>query len=88
MKKNICVILVFILIVLNFIFCDSSRNKYYEKSNIVMDMVVILSVYGENFKEVVEESFKKLDEINEMVSINIDISDIYKINNLLGESYV
>lgn len=88
MKKNICALLVFISIVLNFTSCDSSRNKYYEKSNIVMDTVVTLSAYGENSKEAVEESFKKLDEINEMASTNIDTSDIYKINNSSGENYV
>jgi thiamine biosynthesis lipoprotein len=53
-----------------------------------MDTAVTLSAYGENSKEAVEESIKRLDEINEMASTNISTSDIYKINNASGKSYV
>ena len=53
-----------------------------------MDTAVTLSASGENSKEAVEESFKKLDEINEMASTNISTSDVYKINNASGKSYV
>ena len=88
MKKIICPLIACISIILICSSCANSKNKYYEKSNIVMDTAVTLSAYGENSKEAVEESFKKLDEINEMASTNISTSDVYKINNASGKSYV
>ncbi len=88
MKKSICVLIAFISVVLNFTSCDSSKNQSYKKSNIVMDTAVTLSAYGANSKKAVEESFKKLDEINEMASTTISDSDVYKINSSSGSSYV
>ncbi|WP_026886073.1 FAD:protein FMN transferase [Clostridium beijerinckii] len=87
MKKNLCLLISFIFIIsLNG--CSNGKNKYYEKSNIVMDTAVTLSAYGANSKEAVEESFKRLDEINDMASTTIETSDIYKINSLSGKEYV
>ena len=88
MKKNLCIFIILILIISNLISCTNSKNQYYEKSNIVMDTVVTLSAYGANSKEAVEESFKRLNEINEMASTNISTSDIYKINSSSGIEYV
>lgn len=87
MKKIICALTTCILTVSICSSCASQKNKYYEKSNIVMDTAVTLSASGENSKEAVEESFKRLDEINEMASANIDTSDVYKINSTSGKSY-
>ena len=88
MKKNLCIFIILILIISNLISCTNNKNQYYEKSNIVMDTVVTLSAYGANSKEAVEESFKRLNEINEMASTNISTSDIYKINSSSGIEYV
>ncbi|BCZ44600.1 FAD:protein FMN transferase [Clostridium gelidum] len=88
MKKIICASIACISMALICTSCASQKNQYYEKSNIVMDTAVTLSASGANSKEAVEESFKKLDEINEMASTNIETSDIYKINNASGKSYV
>jgi len=88
MKKIIYPLIICISIILICISCTSSKNKYYEKTNIVMDTAVTLNAYGENSKEAVEESFKKLDEINEMASANISTSDVFKINDASGKSYV
>ena len=88
MKKIIYLLIICISIILICISCTNSKNKYYEKTNIVMDTAVTLNAYGENSKEAVEESFKKLDEINEMASANISTSDVFKINDASGKSYV
>lgn len=88
MKKIIYPLIIGILIILICISCTNSKNKYYEKTNIVMDTAVTLNAYGENSKEAVEESFKKLDEINEMASANISTSDVFKINESSGKGYV
>jgi len=88
MKKIICTLITCISIVLICISCANNKNQYYEKSNIVMDTAVTLSASGENSKEAVEESFKKLDEINAMASTTISTSDVYKINSSSGKGYV
>ena len=88
MKKIICALIACISIVLNFSSCASINKQSYQKSNIVMDTAVTLSAYGKDSKEAVEESFKKLDEIDEMASTTISGSDVYKINNCSGKSYV
>ena len=88
MKKIICTLIACISIGLICSSCANKKNQHYEKSNIVMDTAVTLSAYGENSKEAVEESFKKLDEINEMASVSISTSDVYKINSASGKSYV
>ena len=88
MKKIICTLIACILIVLIYISCANQNNQYYEKSNIVMDTAVTLSASGENSKEAVEESLKRLDEINEMASTSITTSDVYKINSSSGKNYV
>lgn len=75
MKKIIYTLVVCILIVLSCSACAGMKGNYYEKSNIVMDTAVTLSAYGKNSKEAVEESFKRLKEIEEMSSTTINTSD-------------
>ncbi len=88
MKKIIYPLIGCISIILICVSCTNSNNKYYEKSNIVMDTAVTLNAYGENSQKAVEESFKRLDEINDMASANINTSDVFKINDASGKSYV
>ena len=88
MKKIIYPLIGCISIILICVSCTNGNNKYYEKSNIVMDTAVTLNAYGENSQKAVEESFKRLDEINDMASANINTSDVFKINDASGKSYV
>lgn len=88
MKRFVYVLMSCVFIVSSFSACGNSKNKYYEKSNIVMDTAVTLSAFGPNSKEAVEESFKRLDELDKMASPNIDTSDVYRINSSSGKSYV
>ncbi|AQR94912.1 MULTISPECIES: FAD:protein FMN transferase [Clostridium] len=88
MKKFVYVLMACVFVVSSFSACGNSKNKYYEKSNIVMDTAVTLSAFGPNAKEAVDESFKRLDEIEKMASTTIETSDIYKINNFSGKAYV
>lgn len=88
MKKKLCILILCISIILNLSSCVNDKKQYYEKSNILMDTVVTLSAYGENSREAVEESFKRLSEIDEMASSNINTSDVCKINNSSGKDYV
>lgn len=88
MRKIICALIACISIALNLSSCASINKQSYQKSNIVMGTAVTLSAYGKNSKEAVEESFQKLDEIDKMASTTISESDVYKINNFSGKSYV
>lgn len=88
MKKIIYPLIGCISIIIICISFTNSKNKYYEKTSIVMDTAVTLNAYGKNSKEAVEESFKRLDEINEMASANITVSDVCKINDASGKTYV
>lgn len=88
MKKFVYLVMIFVFVISFCSGCGNSRNKYYEKSSIVMDTAVTLSAYGENSKEAVEESFKRLDEIDKMADANLDTSDVYKINSSSGKGYV
>jgi thiamine biosynthesis lipoprotein len=88
MKKISLILIPCILVILSCSSCANSKNEYYEKSDIIMDTEVTLSAFGLNSKEAVEESFKRLDEINEMASADIDTSDVSKINSSSGKEYV
>lgn len=88
MKKLLCTLLVCSLIPLSFSSCNYNNNQSFEKSNIVMDTAVTLSAYGANSQKAVDESFKRLEEIDDMASTTKSNSDISKINNAAGTEYV
>lgn len=88
MKRFLYALIICVLSILSCISCENNKNTFYEKSNIVMNTAVTLSAYGENSKEAVEESFKRLDEIDKMANTNINTSDVYKINSSSGKTYV
>lgn len=88
MKKLLCILVVCTLIPLSFSSCNYKSNKSYEKSKIIMDTVVDLSAYGANSQKAVDESFKRLVEIDDMASTTKSDSDISKINNASGTGYV
>lgn len=91
MKKNICMIAIFILIIVPFgtWWVNNKANKQlYEQDFISMDTPMKLSAYGPNAKNAVNESEKKLNELNDMANPTITTSDVSKINNASGKSYV
>lgn len=68
--------------------CAWSGNQSYEKSRLVMDTLITLSASGVNAQKAVEESFQRLEEIENMASSTITTSDVSNINNASGSSYV
>lgn len=88
MKRGICLLLACILSILSFVACSSFNNQLYEQSNIMMDTVISLKAYGPNAKAAVDESFKKIDELDKIASPNITTSDVSKINAAAGKEYV
>ncbi|NMM63643.1 FAD:protein FMN transferase [Clostridium sp. P21] len=87
MKKISCLLFICIFITLPLTSCSKS-NTLYEQNGIKMDTFMDLKAYGPNAKVAVEESFKKIDELDKMASPNISTSDVSKINNAAGKEYI
>ncbi len=89
MKKFIYALGVSILLTLSLSACSKiSKSKAYEKNFITMDTPMKLTAYGPNAQKAVDESIQKLYELNDMASSTISNSDVSKINNAAGKSYV
>lgn len=91
MKKNICIIGACILFSVSlgiFLINNRASKQLYEESFISMDTPMQLSAYGTNAKNTVDESEKRLNELNDMASPTIVTSDVSKINRAAGKNYV
>ena len=91
MKKNICMIaicIVFLLLFGTWWINNRASKQVYEQSFISMDTPMQLSAYGFKAKSAVDESEKRIENINNMASPTIATSDVSKINNAAGKSYV
>lgn len=86
MRKNLICILIFIFTLL--LPSCSGGSQEYEETAAKMDTVMTLKAYGPNAETAVKESFKRVDEIEQMASANIETSDVSKINNASGKEYV
>jgi len=53
-----------------------------------MDTAMQLEAFGPNAQKAVDESEKRLNELNDMASTTIASSDVSKINNAAGKKYV
>lgn len=87
MKKFSTLLIVCIFITFSLTSCSNSKTLY-EQNSIKMDTFMDLKAYGPNAKIAVEESFKKIDELDKMANPNINTSDVSKINNAAGKNYV
>ena len=88
-KSYIIAICMVFMLILNACSINTSTNEQvYEQSFITMGTSMQLSASGSNAKNAVDESIKKLNEINDIASPTIKTSDVSKINNAAGKSYV
>jgi thiamine biosynthesis lipoprotein len=91
MKKKFCVLAMCILLIGSIIVYtinNRDSNQVYEQGFITMDTSMQLTAYGPNAKNAVDESKKRLYELNDMASTTIAASDVSKINNAAGKNYV
>jgi FAD:protein FMN transferase len=92
MKRKICTIAACLLFILPLSACsntnNSASNQPYEKSFTAMDTVMQLRAFGPNGQKAVDESEKRLYELDNMASTTVTTSDVSKINNAAGKSYV
>lgn len=91
MKKISFLLLVCIFSTFFFTSCANNNNNssnLYEQNGIKMDTFMDLKAYGSDAQAAVQESFKKIDELDKMASSNISTSDVSKINSAAGKGYV
>jgi len=87
--RKIVFILLACLIVAGIIYgYGSKEDTEYTKNTLLMDTVITLRASGKNAKPAIEESIKRLNEINKMASANDSSSDISKINAAAGATPV
>lgn len=89
MKKLTVITLIFASLTTVFTGCSQKANStLYQETTVKMDTNINLRAFGSNAKPAVEESMKRLDEIEKMASTDLEGSDVWKINNSAGKEYV
>lgn len=91
-KKKIIIISILILIlVITFIYFrsdDSESVPQHTSNSFIMDTFIQMRVYGENARDIIDESFQRIRDIENKMSVNIEESYIYQINKNAGISPV
>lgn len=96
MKKIVKLLAICAVSITFFVSCNNTNGKSskqaddqpYEQTNTMMDTVITLKAYGPNAKAAVDESFKKVNELDKLASATISTSDVSKINAAAGNGYV
>lgn len=65
-----------------------TENDIYEETQIKMGTPMTIKAYGTDSKSAVNEAFRRIDEIEQLTSLNIDSSEVNKINRAAGRQYV
>lgn len=82
-------ILIFLIIISLFIFSGCSDNNeelpQAESSAFMMDTLIKMRAHGENAEKAVEESMKRIKEIEDLMSKTIESSEVYQINSNSGQ---
>lgn len=73
-----------LLLILTFLAAGCGRTEPVQKNVMVMDTVVTLTASGEKANDAVEESIKRLKEIDEMASAKGEHSDLKKLAAAAG----
>ena len=99
-KRNLILFVIIITLSITLVGCQSnekdvtnknSDNKKITKeksSEFLMDTIVDMQVYGENAKEVIDNSFARMREIENEMSKNIVESEVTKINKNSAKQWV
>ncbi len=81
---SVIIMLIFILIITGCGKRSSEEEPSTIKTNFVMGTMVTVTVYGENRNEVAREVLDELDRIEKLMSINLDDSEIIRVNKNAG----
>ncbi|MFW6016688.1 MAG: FAD:protein FMN transferase [bacterium] len=90
-KKKITIITLITFIIVTFVLAffyfrsDGTDSKKQHTSNsFIMDTFVQMRVYGEDAEDIIDESFARLREVENKMSVNIEDSYVYQINKNAG----
>lgn len=67
---------------------EQSNDQYTDKQILKMDTVMTLRVYGSKANQAIDAATKRIDEIEQMASADIETSDVSHINQAAGKDYV
>lgn len=89
LKKRAIIILLVSILSMGLISCDNSKkvennNKEvnsYEKTEKILGTVVSGVAYGDNAKEALEKAFNRAKDIENMMSVNMENSELSKVNS-------
>ena len=89
MKKKILAFGLCMLLILPLAACSKQdESQKIDKEAVKMDTVMHLIVYGSKAQKAIDAAYTRVDEIEQMASAAISTSDVNKINNAAGKSYV
>ncbi len=92
MKLNKLSILITLVITLFITGCQSPQpevtDEVFSKTNFVLGTVVTISLYDNGSEEILEKVFARLLEIENLMSANLDASEIGQINLMAGKEAV
>lgn len=87
-KIYILIIIIIIVLISSFIWIKNSFDYHSSHREVLLGTVVNISVFGDDSKKAVEESFDIIRDIESKMSLNISTSEVNKINDNAGTSAV
>lgn len=86
MKKRLISFIVVFIFSFSLIGCRKDE-KLSKRDTYMLGTIISLKYYGENGEKAIEESLDKLKDIENKMSLNIDSSEICKLNKNAGKTY-
>lgn len=65
--------------------CNSEETEKEKRTGFMMDTTVNVRAIGKNAEKAVDEAFQRLEKIENLMSVTIEDSDIYRINENPGK---
>jgi len=88
-KSSFSVVIILILILTIFSACSKKTgDEKYEETQLKMDTVMTIKAYGPGAEGAIKDAFKRIDDIEKLMSLQISTSDVNKINDAAGKDYV
>lgn len=85
-RKSIVSMILGLVLIFSFVGCSNKKDesKNLSKTEYFMGTVVTVTLYDNKEEKIIEEAFNKVKEIEELVSINMDGTELDKVNDNAG----
>ncbi|MDD3839034.1 MAG: FAD:protein FMN transferase [Clostridia bacterium] len=87
-RSSIMFILAAVMILIMITISACTNQKQIKRQDFAMGTAVDIEVYGVNAEKAVQKVFEKINEIDRLMGVNIQDSDVSKINKMSGISPV